>query len=135
MNKYTTLQIVLNNYNKKWRNSDIEDIHIVYDTWFKKHMINLYHHDMNGIYTLKDELSINDLFSVDSWLMKFVEWKWVDHEWCRNPVEERWGGIWWESYYWTSTDSYDRKRFHLLEMSDLTAEEKVDYFLKNIIDG
>lgn len=124
MNKYEQLQSILNKCIEKWR---------LKWTWAEEARIKDW--TVRIKWAKRPLMSFNDLFSVDSWLMKFVEWKWVDHEWCRNPVEERWGGIWWESYYWTSTDSYDRKRFHLLEMSDLTAEDKVFYFLENIIDG
>ena len=120
MNKYTTLEIVLNKCIEKWRKPFWRSV------FYRSSYLE--GSDMVIYYTLRSKwqpwdmwyrFSINDLFSVDSWLMEFVEWKWVDHEWCRNPVEERWGGIWWYLYYWLSTDSYKRKKFNLLEMSDM----------------
>jgi len=77
--------------------------------------------------------SYHDLFSKDSGLMEFVEWEvWKDKRWnlkeiCINP-----------DIVWCIADiSYRQTEtpYHYMMMWPMTAEEKVSYFLENIIDG
>lgn len=63
------------------------------------------------LWDLKLIISIHDLFSKDSWLMEFVEWKKITEE--------------------NYQPSYLDVRYML--MWTMTAEEKIEYFLDNII--
>jgi len=112
MNKYATLEIVLNKCIEKWRKPWWWDQ--LHSDWLDEDWINL---------VWWWSYSYHDLFSVDSWLLKHImwrsEWDFIVH-YCDWEEYERW---WQDSYY------------HLILMSVMTAEEKVSYFLENIIDG
>lgn len=70
------------------------------------------------------EMSYHELFSKDSWLMKFVDWdvtnKTMDylyHHWI------------WEDYKYI-THKWEA-HYHYMMMWPMTADEKIDYFLQN----
>lgn len=77
------------------------------------------------------EMSYHDLFSVDSWIMEFVEREDNKNEFLLNvKVYNDWidadMAIWWMSY-----DNKIRMLYHYFEMSSLTAEEKCKRFVSN----
>lgn len=114
MNKYEQLESILNKCIEKWRLKwTWAELVIVKDwtVWIK--------------WAKRPIMSFNDLFSVDSWLMEFVEWKSP-----RNLVLP-W---WWPVDMTEQQMKWIFRSWHYKNMSDITAEQKVDYFLENIID-
>ena len=75
--------------------------------------------------------SYHDLFSKDSWLMEFVEWKEEkDHRWNKKEIAIN------PDIVWCVADvSYRQKNveYHYMIMSHLTSEQKIQYFLDNAI--
>lgn len=66
-------------------------------------------------------LSYHDLFSKDSGLMEFVEWKeseYLDYKRIDTPKD-----------YWYDTDW----QYHVMIMWPMTADEKITYFLENTL--
>ncbi len=67
------------------------------------------------------ELSFHDLFSKDSGLMEFVEWKeseYLDYKRIDTPKD-----------YWYDTDW----QYHVMIMWPMTVDLKIDYFLENTL--
>lgn len=89
--------------------------------------------------------SYHDLFSKDSWLIEFVEWKekkfrtkyrpflsWHVFWILWTPFEFWVMGSWWHidcdsNFNWTI------QQFHYMIMWPMTAEEKIKYFIDNVI--
>lgn len=125
MNKYEKLQSILNKCIEKWRKPF---------WWNKKCKFKINEWKIRIVAHNKD-YSYHDLFSVDSWLMESVEWqvKWYSkhkavalNQVCINP----------DIVWCTAKECYDCREsgYHYMIMSVMTAEQKIDYFLTNIID-
>lgn len=97
------------------------------DVYFKQilpeqHNVTIYYvlYYEDGADPVKERIvSYHDLFSKESWLMEFVERK--------NPSPYYMGSV-------TSKEALEIKLMnHYCKMSQLRAEEKIQYFLDNII--
>lgn len=73
------------------------------------------------LWDLKLIISIHDLFSKDSWLMEFVEWRDKNQFYIISSIA-------------TDKDIWQHDpKYHYMLMWPMTAEEKIEYFLDNII--
>ena len=76
--------------------------------------------------------SFHDLFSKDSGIMEFVEWKfeWKDKRWNKKEIAIN------PDIVWCVADISYRQNdveYHYMTMWPMTAEEKVTYFLDNAL--
>lgn len=87
----------------------------------------------DGYWSWPFYFSYHDLFSKDSGIMEFVEWKDIKEEIACN-VKRCWDWLdcdW--SVSWTSSDRNVRTSYHYMTMWPMTAEQKVHYFVNNAI--
>ena len=63
--------------------------------------------------------SIHDIFAKESWIMEFVDW---EHDSTINQI----------TVHWVTIMDYDVK-YNYMIMSEMTADEKVTYFLENAL--
>lgn len=96
---YEQLQDILNKCIEKWRNKYYSVIMVEWCLLWKSEA-------GKNIFV---PINIHELFSKDSWLMEFVEWRATMSFWEGNL----------------------KVRYN--EMSTMTAEEKVKYFIDNVI--
>ena len=107
MNKYQKLQAVIVQQRSLWRKPfwQWKDVNFYADEFWLFCDI------------LVTYISYHELFSIESWLMESIQRKPI--EWMPKLLE-------WSKY------PYHRR---YQEMNIMTADKKIDYFLKNITDG
>jgi len=79
-------------------------------------------------YISQQDFEYHSLFSIDSWLLGFINWKrqlndiiltpWYDNKWYINV---------------NKTLSWGMPEYHYMIMWPMTAEEKITYFLENAL--
>ena len=113
MNKYEKLQEFLN-----------KCIELGWKPWNLVNKYYIYITDRVVLHTNESFIGMQDfgfheLFSKDSWLMEFVEW---EHDSTINRI----------TVHWVTIMDYDVK-YNYMIMWEMTAEEKIEYFLENAL--
>jgi hypothetical protein len=118
MDRYQQLEAILNKCIEKWW-KPMWDISRVWKLKIKYDNIISVYMEIDWMVLLYDTFSIHDLFSKDSWLMEFVEWKIDNSLKCLC--------------LWNCNCKNTNREAHMIIMCTMTADEKIDYFLDNTV--